>query len=83
MRVLKAAKVVNVANWTVVDCTLRNLTDTEAMISCGDQFSIPDDFSLLIPSDNSIQKAKVVWRIDRNIGMQLYGEKTAAPARKH
>ena len=82
MRVLKAAKIVNLVSWTLVDCTLRDLTETSATITCGDQIAVPNDFRLLIPSENSIQNAKVIWRKDANIGMEFYGEKTRAPVRK-
>jgi hypothetical protein len=82
MRVLKAAKIVNLTSWTLVDCTLRDLTDNSATISCGYQIAVPNEFRLLIPSDNTIQNAKVVWRKEENIGMEFYGDKIRAPARK-
>ncbi|MDE2444856.1 MAG: hypothetical protein KGO94_01675 [Alphaproteobacteria bacterium] len=82
MRVLKPAKIVNLVHWTLVDCTLRDLTEQGATITCGDQIAVPNEFRLLIPSENSIQNAKVTWRKDSHIGMEFYGEKMRAPARK-
>jgi hypothetical protein len=34
---------------------------------------------LMIPSDNSIQHARVTWRKDAQIGMALIGEREPAP----
>jgi hypothetical protein len=82
MRVLKSAKVVGAVNWSIVDCTLRNLTNESATIVCGHQSAIPNEFRLMIPSDNTIQSAKVIWRKDSQIGMEFFGEKTPAPKYK-
>jgi DNA recombination-dependent growth factor C len=79
MRVLKSAKVVGSVNWSVVDCVLRNLTEETATISCGHQASIPNEFRLMIPSDKSIQHARVTWRKDSQIGMAFTSEREVAP----
>jgi hypothetical protein len=79
MRVLKSAKIVGSVNWSIVDCTLRELTNETATIVCGHQAAIPNEFRLMIPSDNSIQHARVTWRKDAQIGMALIGEREPAP----
>ena len=82
MRVLKSAKVVGSLNWSIIDCTLRDLTNETATIVCGHQASIPNEFRLMIPSDNSIQHAQVTWRKDALVGMKLIGNREAAPKAK-
>jgi PilZ domain len=81
-RVLKGAKLVDMRNWSLVDCTVRDMSDTGARIVCGDQFAIANEFRFLIPSDNTIQNARVVWRRGDLLGIEFVGEKSRAPARK-
>ena len=81
-RVLKGAKLVNMKNWSLVDCTIKDISLTGAKLVCGDQYSVPDEFRFLIPSDNTIQPAKVVWRKNNMLGIIFTGEKTRAPVRK-
>jgi hypothetical protein len=81
-RVLKGAKLVHMKTWSLVDCTIKDISLTGAKLICGDQYSVPDEFRFLIPSDNTIQPAKVVWRKDNMLGILFTGEKTRAPVRK-
>ena len=81
-RVLKSAKLVHMKNWTLVDCTIKDISSTGAKLICGDQYSVADEFRFMIPSDNTIQPAKVVWRKDNMLGIEFTGEKTRAPVRK-
>ncbi len=81
-RVLKGAKLVGMSNWSLVDCTVRDISETGARIVCGDQFAVANEFRFLIPSANTIQKARVVWRRGELLGIEFIGEKTKAPARK-
>lgn len=81
-RVLKGAKLVHMKNWSLVDCTIKDISLTGAKLICGDQYSVADQFRFMIPSDNTIQPAKVVWRKDNMLGIEFTGEKTRAPVRK-
>jgi PilZ domain len=81
-RVLKGAKLVHMKSWSLIDCTIKDISLTGAKLICGDQYSVPDEFRFLIPSDNTIQPAKVVWRKNNSLGIIFTGEKTRAPARK-
>ena len=81
-RVLKGAKLVHMRNWSLVDCVVRDLSETGARIVCGDQFAVANEFRFLVPTDNTIQNARVVWRRGDILGIEFIGEKTKAPARK-
>ncbi len=81
-RVLKGAKIVSMNQWSVVDCTIRDLSATGARIICGDQAAVPNEFRFLIPSENTICTAKVVWRREGMLGIAFTSEKTRAPVRK-
>ncbi len=81
-RVLKGAKIISMDKWSVVDCTIRDLSTTGARIICGDQAAVPNEFRFMIPSENTICTAKVVWRREDLLGIVFTSEKTRAPARK-
>ena len=81
-RVLKSGKIISMDKWSVVDCTIRDISTTGARIICGDQAAIANEFRFLIPSENTICTARVVWRRDNMLGIVFTSEKTRAPARK-
>jgi hypothetical protein len=81
-RVLKGAKIVSLNNWSVTDCTLRNLSDRGARIICENQATVPNEFRLMIPTDNTIRNAHVIWRKDDMVGIEFTSPPTRAPARK-
>ncbi len=81
-RVFKGGKIVALDQWLLSDCQIRDISETGARIICKDQLSVPTAFRLLIPMDNTIQDARVVWRKDDLIGIRFTSERTRAPARK-
>ncbi len=81
-RVLKGAKIVSLDQWSLVDCVVRDLSETGAKIVCGDPIAVANRFRFMLPSDNSIRDARVVWRRDDLIGIEFTSPKTKAPARK-
>ena len=81
-RVLKGAKLVNMNNWSLVDCIIRDMSETGARIICGDQFAVANEFRFLVPTENTICNARVVWRRGEMLGIEFTSEKTRAPARK-
>jgi hypothetical protein len=83
MRVLKGAKVVALEQWTLVDCTVRDMSATGARIICKDPIAVKNEFRFLVTADNTICDAKVVWRRGDEIGITFTSEKTRAPARKY
>ncbi len=82
LRVLKGAKIVPLATWSLTDCTVRDLSETGAKLRCTDAAKVPDEFRFLLPTENTIQKAKVVWREGDIMGIEFTGEKLRAPPRK-
>lgn len=81
-RVLKVGKIVMLNNWSVVDCCVRDISATGARIRCQDPAAVPNEFRLLIPHDNTIRPAKVVWRRDDHCGIHFTGPPRTAPPRK-
>ena len=81
-RVLKNGKIVMLNNWSVVDCCVRDMSDTGARIRCQDQAAVPNEFRLLIPHDNTIRNARVVWRRDDLCGVHFTSPAQPPPPRK-
>lgn len=81
-RVLKDGKIVLFGDWSVVDCTVRDWSATGARLRCRHQQAVPNEFRLLLPSDNSIRNVRVVWRRADDIGVMFTSEATQAPPRK-
>lgn len=81
-RILKGGKIVALNFGSVVDCSVRDMSATGARIRCNNQNDVPDEFLLLIQSDNWIRPAKAVWRRNDLVGVEFTGEARRAPPRK-
>ena len=81
-RVLKDGKIVSMSLGSVVDCSVRDVSATGARIRCKSQNAIPDEFELLIQSDNTIRPVKVAWRRNDEAGLVFIGEARRAPPRQ-
>jgi hypothetical protein len=66
-RVLKAGSIE--FNGGVIDCTVRNISDTGAALQVATPLGVPDTFWLLIPGDHARRHCRVAWRRDRRIGV--------------
>jgi len=82
LRVLKGAKIVSLNQWTLVDCVVRDMSETGARIVCGDQMAVRSEFRFYLPADNTIRNARVVWRREDLIGIEFTSPKERAPVRK-
>ena len=78
-RVLKRAKVVYPNNRTVVDCTLRDLSEQGARILCGDPAVLPNEFQLVFTAERQARDARVVWRRPDQVGVMFISELRKAP----
>ena len=77
-KVFKGAKVIVEGRWSGVDCIVRNISAAGAKITCSKPDEVPNEFSLLIFSDRTVQNAKVVWRKADGLGIQFTSAKTLA-----
>lgn len=62
-----------------LDCTLRNTSETGAMIQVASSESIPDLFMLTIPDKGLSAQVRVIWRKPQSLGIALV-ESAEAPA---
>jgi PilZ domain len=74
-RILKAAKIE--FGGDAIDCMVRNLSVTGAVIDVSNQISIPAKFLLVIPGDGLHLPCHVVWRKEYRIGV-AFGEAASA-----
>jgi hypothetical protein len=82
LRVLKAAKIWLPGTHSIVDCTVRDVSDTGAKVLCGEPALVPDEFRLVIIQDNTIRDVKVMWRKTDSLGVNFTSPATRAPPRK-
>ncbi len=76
-RVLKGGKIVYNHRFSAIDCTLRNLSETGAMLSVAGQYGVPDHFNLEFDAAPP-RDCRVVWRHDDRLGVEFTPEATAA-----
>lgn len=79
LRVLKQGKIMLANNMTVIDCTLRDLSQTGAKLICADPGAIPNEFRLVLPAERTMRDAKVVWRRPDMVGVKFTSEARKAP----
>jgi hypothetical protein len=83
MKTLKSAKIVFLNQWSVIDCAVRDMSATGAKLVCAQAATVPNEFRLLMLSDNMMRNAKVVWRREDTLGIHFIGEAYPSPPRKY
>jgi hypothetical protein len=53
----------------VIDCTVRNISESGAALDVQSPLYIPDRVTLIIPTDQLKRSCRVVWRKERRIGV--------------
>lgn len=81
-RVLKQGKIILPNGMTVIDCTVRDLSETGARLLCGDHGAIPNTFRLVFPYDRTMRETEVIWRRPDQLGVRFTSEVTRAPLLK-
>jgi hypothetical protein len=61
-RVVKAGKIVWNKGSSVLDCTLRNVSKTGAMLEVLSALTVPEEFELRWDNNAQRQRCMVVWR---------------------
>ncbi len=82
LKVLKDGKIVTGAFQSVIDCCVRDISATGAKIKCLHAAAVPNEFRLMMPGDNTIRDARVVWRREEELGVLFTSSPRTAPPRK-
>jgi hypothetical protein len=53
----------------LIDCTVRNISDTGAALEVVTPLYIPDRFKLIIESSGLNRPCRIIWRKQRRIGV--------------
>jgi hypothetical protein len=67
LRVLKTGRLVLSEKAPKLECSIRNLSDSGALLQVSSTFGIPADFDLFI--GNERRSCRVVWRTDTRLGV--------------
>ena len=78
-KVLKTAKIVSFDKKTVLNCAIRDLSETGAKLVVEVSSAIPNEFQFFQLSDNTVRDAKVVWRRAGQIGVHFTSPPLQAP----
>ncbi len=81
-RILKDGKIVFNNLSSVLNCAIRDFSETGAKLMCKNQQAVPAQFSLLTLTDGQIRDARVKWRHGDLIGIEFIGPPRRAPPRK-
>lgn len=78
-KTLKTGKILLAGGLSVVDCVIRDLSESGARLEVWDNTAVPGSFRLICLADNTMRQAQVVWRNDRRVGVAFTGEVKRAP----
>jgi hypothetical protein len=76
-RTLKAARILLNHHHSVIDCTVRNLSQFGACLQVASAVGIPPCFDVIFDADRSVRACRVVWHKERLLGVQF--ESVAVP----
>jgi hypothetical protein len=80
-RTLKEGRVI-LTDSTVIDCRIRDLSESGARLEFGGLTNLPREFRLLIVSTNSIVPVAVAWQRGQLVGVYFTGAGQPAAARR-
>jgi hypothetical protein len=69
-RVLKGAKII-LGTSSVIDCVVRNVTNSGARVQIANTVELPDDLGLTFDGGYSIRQCRVVWRTMTETGVKF------------
>jgi hypothetical protein len=68
-RTLKSARIAFNHSSSVIDCTVRNLTNVGACLHVTSSLGVPETFDLMFDSIRAHRPCRVVWRTETKIGV--------------
>jgi hypothetical protein len=72
-RVLKEGKIVFADGLRVLDCTIRDLSETGAKLLISNTVGLPDHFLLYEKSAGLLYPASIAWRQPNSVGVEFSG----------
>lgn len=81
-RMLKEGKLL-LSEWSVIDCVIRDMSETGARVALSGPMALPDGLRLLVVSSNELYPVRVAWQRGQMAGLQFTGPPGEPPARKY
>lgn len=78
-RVLKAAKIITMDNTSVIDCMVRNMSETGAQLVIEKSVRMPDEFQFFLANGDTVRDAALAWHRGDRVGVKFKGESRPAP----
>ncbi|MEJ8475318.1 PilZ domain-containing protein [Roseibium algae] len=72
-RTLKAARIVFAGLTQVFNCTIRNASDTGALLVLPSSIGVPNSFLLYVDNESTRRPAEVIWRREDRMGVRYTG----------
>lgn len=72
-RTFKGGKIFFNDDRSVIDCTVKNLSQSGAALLVESTIGIPSEFNLLISPEHVLKACKVVWKTETQIGVSFVG----------
>jgi hypothetical protein len=79
-RTLKEGRVI-LSDSTLLDCTIRDMSEGGARIQFGGLTNLPREFRLLLVSSNTVVPVGLAWQRGEFAGVYFTGPEEPAPAR--
>jgi hypothetical protein len=76
-RVLKEGKIVYADGLRVLDCTIRDISDSGARLLIASTIGLPDTFQLYEKSSGTLYPCSIAWRQANAIGVHFEGPGTS------
>jgi hypothetical protein len=70
-RVLKAAKIILNSSTSLLDCSVRNLTNLGACLQISSPLGIPQQFDLTFDSARSRRPCRMIWQTSKQLGVEF------------
>lgn len=77
MRVVKVGTIA--FGGAAIDCTVRNVTASGALLEVESPPSIPHSFVLVVPSEDVSRSCRLIWASERRIGVRFDRTDDGAP----
>jgi len=56
---------------SVLDCVVRNMSDTGAKLAVTESAFVPREFELVVPKREAAYRAKIIWRQSDEVGIEF------------
>ena len=77
-RTLKGGKIIFSNGYSVFDCTIRNLSDSGALLTLSNPLGVPSHFDLAMGAAKPRRPCSIRWRTDKAIGVSFDDADSAA-----